>query len=146
MPSSKGQTILAALVLEQLKDIGCVDIAMDSNGLGYATLKGNCKEAATIALFAHLDTAIDVIGDTNAQIIKDYRGGNLKFLNDRNILSVANHPQLSEFIGDDIIMTDGTSVLGADDKAAIAAIVEAIRYIKNNDVPHGDLKVVLLHD
>lgn len=146
LPSSKGQTILAGLVLEQLKDIGCIDIAIDSNGLGYATLKGNCKEAPTIALFAHLDTAIDVLGDTNAQIIKDYRGGDLNFLNDSNTLSVANHPQLSEFIGDDIIMTDGTSVLGADDKAAIAAIVEAIRYIQNNDVRHGDLKVVLLPD
>ncbi|MGX9522591.1 peptidase T [Vibrio mediterranei] len=146
LPSTEGQEILASLVLEQLKDIGCIDISIDENGLGYATLKGNCETAPTIALFAHLDTAIDVIGDTNAQIITDYQGGNIKFLNEDRMLNVANNPQLDTFIGDDIIMTDGTSVLGADDKAAIAAIVESIRYIKNNDVTHGDLKIVLLPD
>lgn len=141
-PSTKGQLELGKLVVEELKDLGLSDVKQDENGYVYATLKSNIdKKVPTIGFIAHFDTSPDLDGKcTNPQIIQ-YEGGDIK-LNDKYSLTEKEFPTLKDLVGQELITTDGTTLLGADDKAGIAAIIDAMEYlIKNPDIKHGDIKI-----
>lgn len=141
-PSTKGQLELGKLVVEELKDLGLSNVKQDENGYVYATLKSNIdKKVPTIGFIAHFDTSPDLDGKcTNPQIIQ-YEGGDIK-LNDKYSLTEKEFPALKDLVGQELITTDGTTLLGADDKAGIAAIMDAMEHlIKNPDIKHGDIKV-----
>ena len=141
-PSTKGQLELGAILVEELKELGLDDVKQDENGYVYATLKSNIdKEVPTIGFIAHLDTSPDLDGKcTNPQIFT-YEGGDIK-LNDKYSMSQKEFPFLKELVGKEIITTDGTTLLGADDKAGIAAIIDAMEYlIANPEIKHGDIKI-----
>ncbi|EPQ7162524.1 peptidase T, partial [Escherichia coli] len=110
-------------------------------------LPANNPHAPSIVFFAHLDTAPDHSTDTHAVRVKQYNGGIIPFAGSRETFSPEDNPELLNYIGQDILVTDGTSLLGADDKAAIAAGVEALKYmIKTPTFSHGDIRLVLLPD
>ena len=141
-PSSEGQLELGKIIVEDLKEIGLEDVKQDENGYVYATLKSNIdKEVPTIGFIAHLDTAPDLDGKcTNPQIFT-YEGGDIK-LNDDYTMTVKDFPFLDDLVGQEIITTDGTTLLGADDKAGICEIMDAMQYlIDNPEIKHGDIKI-----
>lgn len=141
-PSSEGQLELGKMIVEDLKEIGLEDVKQDENGYVYATLKSNIdKEVPTIGFIAHLDTAPDLDGKcTNPQIFT-YEGGDIK-LNDEYTMTVEDFPFLDDLVGQEIITTDGTTLLGADDKAGICEIMDAMQYlIDNPEIKHGDIKI-----
>lgn len=141
-PSTKGQLELGKLVVDELKELGLSDVKQDENGYVYATLKSNIdKKVPTIGFISHFDTSPDLDGKcTNPQIFK-YEGGDIK-LNDKYSLTEKEFPALKDLVGQELITTDGTTLLGADDKAGIAAIMDAMEYLINNpDIKHGDIKV-----
>ena len=142
VPSTKGQLELGKILVEDLKEIGLEDVYQDENGYVYATLPSNIeKEVPTVGFIAHFDTSPDLDGKvTNPQIV-DYKGGDIK-LNDEYSLTVEEYPELEGLEGKTLITTDGTTLLGADDKAGIAEIVDAMEYlIGNPDIKHGTIKV-----
>lgn len=140
-PSSKGQLELGKILVEDLKEIGIEDAYQDEHGYVYGSLKGNSTDAPTIGLIAHMDTSPDMDGRCiNPQII-EYNGGDIK-LNEEYKLTVGEFPFLKDLIGHTVITTDGTTLLGADDKAGIAIIMEVIQYlIDNPEIKHGDIKI-----
>lgn len=141
-PSTSGQLELGALLVDELKEIGLRDVKQDKNGYVYATLKSNMdKKVPTIGFIAHLDTSPDLDGKcTNPQIIK-YEGGDIK-LNEQYMMTVKEFPFLKELIGQELMITDGTTLLGADNKAGIVEIITAMEYlIQNPDIKHGDIKI-----
>ena len=147
LPSSQNQYKLAQLVAKELMDAGASHVDIQDNAITTIRLDANQKNAPSIVFFAHLDTAPDHEGDTHAEIISNYQGGDIPFTNTDDKISVAGNPDLNNYLGQDIIVTDGTSLLGADDKAAIAAAVSAIKYmILHPDFKHGEIKLVLLPD
>lgn len=141
-PSTKGQLELGALLVKELKELGLEDVTQDENGYVYATLKSNIdKKVPTIGFIAHLDTSPDLDGKcTNPQIFT-YEGGDIK-LNNQYSLTVKEFPFLSDLVGKELITTDGTTLLGADDKAGIAAIMDALEYLVTHpEIKHGDVKI-----
>ena len=143
-PSSEGQRVFANYLVEELKSLGLEDAHVDDNSYVMATLKGNTEGVETIGFISHLDTAPDITGkNVNPQIIKNYDGNDIVLNNELNIItSPKNYPDLKKFIGEDLIVTDGTTLLGADDKAGIAEIITAIEYLVNNpQIKHGDVKI-----
>ena len=142
-PSSEGQRIFANYLVEELKSLG-LDVSIDKNSYIMATLKGNTEGIDAIGFISHLDTAPDVSGkDIKPRIIKNYDGKDIILNEELNIITKVNdYPELLNLIWEDLIVTDGTTLLGADDKAGIAEIITAIEYIVNNpDIKHGDIKV-----
>ena len=150
-PSTKGQLELGKILEKELKEIGLSDIFVDEFGYVYATLKGNSdkKDIPTIGFISHMDTAPDMSGkDVNPQIVKNY-DGDVVVLNEKlNIkLEPKELPELKNYIGKTLITTDGTTLLGADDKAGISEIVTAMEYLINNpDIKHGDIKICFTPD
>lgn len=148
MPSSDGQMVLAKKVAEELTSLGLSDVNVSERAIVTATLPANTDESLpTVAFFGHLDTSAEHTTDTHAQILP-YHGDDLCLNKDKNIfLRKSEFPELEDYLGDDIIVTDGTSLLGADDKAAIAAIVDAVQYfIQHPDIKHGPVKVGFVPD
>lgn len=142
-PSTKGQLKLAEILAEELKKIGINKVEISENGYVYAVLEKNCdKNIPTIGFIAHMDTAPDYCGlNVNPQIVQNYDGGDIK-LNDEVTLSPKFSPELRDYIGKTLITTDGTTLLGADDKAGIAEIMTAIEYLVNHpEIKHGDIKI-----
>lgn len=142
-PSTKGQLVLAEKLLNELKELGLKDARISEHGYVYATLEKNCnKDIPSIGFIAHMDTAPDYSGENvNPKIIENYDGGDIK-LNDTEILSPKFSPELRQYIGQRLITTDGTTLLGADDKAGIAEIMTAIEYLINHpEIEHGDIKI-----
>lgn len=150
-PSTKGQLELGKILEKELKEIGLSDVHIDEFGYVYATLKGNSdkKDIPTIGFIAHMDTAPDMSGkNVNPQIVENY-DGNVVVLNEElNIkLDPKELPELKNYIGKTLITTDGTTLLGADDKAGISEIITAMEYLINNpDVKHGDIKICFTPD
>lgn len=144
-PSTEKQFNLGKELVEELKALGLKDAAMDDNGYVMATLPSNIdKEVPNIGFIAHMDTSPDMTGEkVNPQIVKDYDGNDIVLNEERNIvLSPRDFPELKDYTGEDLITTDGTTLLGADDKAGIAEIVTAIEYLVNNpEVKHGTIKI-----
>lgn len=143
-PSSEGQRVFANYLVEELKSLGLEDAHVDENSYVMATLRGNTEGVETIGFISHLDTAPDVTGkNVKPKIIKNYDGKDIVLNEELNIITSSNdYPDLKKFIGEDLIVTDGTTLLGADDKAGISEIVTAIEYLVNNpEIKHGDIKI-----
>ena len=148
MPSSEGQRLLANQVAGELKALGLDDVAVSDRAIVTATLASNVEyPLPTVAFFGHLDTSAEQSNDTKAQVLP-YQGGELCLNAEKQIfLRQSEFPELGDYIGDDIIVTDGTSLLGADDKAAIASIVNAIQFlVQHPEIKHGPVKVGLVPD
>lgn len=142
VPSTKGQLELGKMLVEELKELGLEDIIQDKNGYVYATLPANTdREVPTIGFVAHFDTSPAMDGKViNPQIV-EYNGGDIK-LNDRYSITLDEFPELENLKGKTLITTDGTTLLGADDKAGIAEIMDAMEYlIANPDIKHGKIKI-----
>lgn len=143
-PSSEGQRVFANYLVDELKSLGLQDAHVDENSYIMATLKGNTEGIETIGFISHLDTAPDVTGkNVKPKIIKNYDGNDIILNEELNIItSPKDYSDLKKFIGEDLIVTDGTTLLGADDKAGIAEIITAIEYLVNNpQIKHGDVKI-----
>jgi tripeptide aminopeptidase len=149
-PSDPKQLELSKDLVEELKQIGLNDAAMDEYGYVMATLPSNSEKNVTpIAFIAHVDTSPAVSGkDVNPTIHKNYQGGDIVLPNDPNYkISPDSNPELNDMIGFDIITTDGTTLLGADDKAGIAEIMDALNYLATHpEIKHGDVKVCFTPD
>ena len=153
-PSTAKQLDLAKILVKELIDLGLKDAAMDEFGIVMATLPSNLAptEAAripVIGLIAHLDTSPEVSGkDVKPIIHQNYRGGDIKLPGDPNvIIRQSENPILAEKIGEDIVTSDGTTLLGADDKAGIAEIMSFLSYLqKHPDIKHGTLRIAFTPD
>lgn len=148
MPSSEGQRVLAEKVANELRALGLQEVNVSRHAIVTATLPANVDYSLpTVAFFGHLDTSAEHTADTHAQILP-YRGDDLCLNAERQIfLRQSEFPELANYLGDDIIVTDGTSLLGADDKAAIAAIVNAMQFlVAHPEIKHGPVKVGLVPD
>lgn len=149
-PSTPGQMIFAQHLEKELNDLGLKDISLDENGYLMATLPGNCsKDVPTIGFIAHVDTSPDMSGrHVTPRIIENYDGNDIVLNAENNIiLSPSKFPELTKYKGDSIIVTDGNTLLGADDKAGIAEIITAIDYLKNHsEIKHGDIRIAFTPD
>ncbi|WP_425449224.1 peptidase T [Dethiothermospora halolimnae] len=148
-PSTEIQFDLANILVDELKEMGIEDAHMDDNCYVMGTLKGNCKDAPTIGLIAHLDTSPDFSGkNVKPNIIKDYDGKDIVLNKEKDIvMKVEDFPYLEDYKGKTLITTDGTTLLGADDKAGIAEIITTIEYFINNpDIKRGDIKIAFTPD
>ena len=144
-PSSDIQWDLANLIVEDLKELGLKDISLDENCYIMATLPANCEdEIPTIGFIAHMDTAPTYNGiGVNPKIVEKYKGGDIVLNNELNIvLSPKDFSHLNNYIGQDLIVTDGKTLLGADDKAGIVEIIEAVKYLQEHpEIKHGEIKI-----
>ena len=144
-PSTQKQFNLAKEVEKELIAMGLTDVSLDENCYLMATLPANTqKKVPTIGFIAHFDTAPDMSGENvNPQIVKNYDGGDIVLNKEMNIvLSPNDFPELLNYVGEDLITTDGTTLLGADDKAGIAEIVSAMQYlIDNPHIEHGKIRI-----
>ncbi len=142
-PSTAKQFDLANLLVEELKELGLKNVEIDDKCYVMATLPANTdKDVPTIGFIAHVDTAPAVTGtNVNPQIHNNYQGGDIE-IGEGKIIDVANNPELNDMHGMDIITTDGTTLLGADDKGGIAEIMDALQYLKAHpEVKHGTIKI-----
>lgn len=149
-PSTPGQTVLGRHLVDELKSIGLQDAAIDANGYVIATLPANCKQdVPVIGFLAHMDTSYEISGtDVKPKLVKSYDGKDI-VLNESLgvVLSPNDFPDLLTYVGQDLITTDGTTLLGADNKAGIAEIIAAMEYLVTHpDVKHGTVKVAFTPD
>jgi len=149
-PSSPGQLELGRLLVAELQDLGLSDAAQDAHGIVLATLPANVKHAApTIAFNSHVDTSPETTGaNVKPQIIKNYDGRELVLPGDRSkVLRPSENAELAAAVGKTIITTDGTTLLGADDKAGVAVIMEAAQYLlEHPELPRGPVRIVFTCD
>ncbi len=149
-PSTPGQMIFAEYLKEQLEGMGLEDISLDANGYLMATLPANCDtDAPVIGFIAHLDTSPDMSGKhVKPRIVEGYDGLDIT-LNEKEgiVLSPMEFPELLNYVGQDLIVTDGTTLLGADDKAGIAEIVTAVAYLQAHpEIKHGKIRIAFNPD
>ena len=143
VPSTSKQLIFAKYLKEELEREGLADVEMDENGYIYATLKSNSKKnIPTVGFISHYDTSPDCSGaNVNPRIVTNYDGGDI-VLSEGIISSPSKFPELLAHKGEDLIVTDGHTLLGADDKAGIAEIVQAMVYLQQHpEIEHGDIRV-----
>ena len=143
VPSTSKQLVFARYLRDELKDEGFDDVEMDDNGYVYATLKSNMKKKVpTIGFISHYDTSPDCSGkDVKPRLIKNYDGCDIE-LSPGIVSSTKKFPELLAHKGEDIIVTDGHTLLGADDKAGIAEIVQAMCWLRDHDeIKHGDIRM-----
>lgn len=148
VPSTSKQLIFAKYLKEELEHEGLEDVEMDEKGYIYATLKANVKkEIPTIGFISHYDTSPDASGaNIKARVVKNYDGKDI-VLSEGIISSPSKFPELKAHIGEDLIVTDGHTLLGADDKAGIAEIVQAMCYLRDHDeIKHGDIRIAFNPD
>lgn len=144
-PSTEGQMVFARYLKEELESLGLEDVSLDDNGYLFATLPANAgEEVPTIGFIAHLDTSPDMSGkNVRPRIVRQYDGGDIVLCADEQVvLSPSRFPELLAHKGEDLIVTDGHTLLGADDKAGIAEIVSAIAWLKEHpEVKHGKVRI-----
>ncbi|MFT4121345.1 peptidase T [Bradyrhizobium sp.] len=149
-PSSEKQKDLGRVLVTELKAIGIADAHLDDYGYVYGTIPANSdKKVPVICFCSHMDTSPDVTGKgVKPQVVKNYRGGDIILPGDTSqVIRFAEHPALKNQIGNDIITTDGTTLLGADNKAGVAEIMDAAHFFINNpDVKHGTIKILFTPD
>ena len=148
VPSTSKQLLFAEYLKKELEAEGLSDVELDEKGYIYATLKSNVKEEVpTIGFISHYDTSPDCSGaDIKAQIVSNYNGGEIQ-LSEGIISSPRKFPELLHHIGEDLIVTDGHTLLGADDKAGIAEIVQAMCYLRDHkEIKHGDIRIAFNPD
>ena len=149
-PSTNGQTVLAEVLRNELEEIGLADVEVSKDGYVYATIESNTDEnIPTVGFIAHMDTSPDASGkDVKARIVSNYDGSDITLNKEKNItLGTKDFPELLKHKGEDIIVTDGTTLLGADDKAGIAEIMTAAEYlIKHDEIKHGRIRIAFTPD
>ncbi len=149
-PSTAKQKDLGRLLVAELRESGLADADMDDNGYVYATLPATSVKAVPVVCFcSHMDTSPDAPGAAvKPQIVRNYQGGDIALPADPSqVIRVAEHPALKDQIGNDIVTGDGTTLLGADNKAGLAEIVDAMRFLAGHpEIPHGTLKVLFTPD
>jgi tripeptide aminopeptidase len=149
-PSTEKQKDLGRLLVKELLEMGVSDAHLDEYGYVYATIPANTdKRVPVICFCSHMDTSPDCTGkDVKPQIVKDYRGGDIVLAADSaQIIRVADNPALADQTGNDIVTTDGTTLLGADNKAGVAEIMDAAYFLVNNpQVRHGTIKLLFTPD
>ncbi|AWC24799.1 Peptidase T [Aminobacter sp. MSH1] len=149
-PSTEKQKNLGRLLVEELQAIGLRDAHLDEHGYVYATIPSNSdKQVPVICFCSHMDTAPDFTGTgVKPQVIRNYAGGDIVLPGDPSrVIRVSEHPELNNQIGNDIVTTDGTTLLGADDKAGVAEIVAAAKVLVDNpDIRHGTVKILFTTD
>jgi tripeptide aminopeptidase len=149
-PSTTKQKNLGALLARELQEMGIRDAHLDEHGYLYATIPSNTgKHVPVICFCSHMDTSPDCTGkDVKPQIVRNYRGGDIVLPADpTQVIRAAEHPALKDQIGNDIITTDGTTLLGADNKAGLAEIMDAAQFlIDNPQVRHGEIKILFTPD
>ena len=141
-PSSEGQRLFARALQGELQQLGLSQVILDDNGYLTACLPGNQPEAPAIGLIAHMDTADYEAEFVVPQIVENYQGGDICLGKGDEVLAIRQYRFLKNYLGQDLITTDGTTLLGADDKAGIAEILTAIDHLQNHpEIPRGDLWV-----
>ena len=148
-PSSPGQLELGKLLMEEMKAIGLRDVGPHEGGVVMGTLPGNVDGAPTVAWLSHQDTSPEASGkDVKPNIIKDYDGRDIVLPGDKSkVIKVDEFPQLKELKGKTIITSDGTTLLGADDKAGIAVIMTTVAHLlEHPEIKHGPIRVVFTCD
>ena len=149
-PSTEKQKDLGRLLAGELQAMGLADAHLDEHGYVYATLPANTdKQVPVICFCSHMDTSPDCTGtNVKPQIVKNYRGGDIVLPADATqVIRAADHPALKDQIGNDIITTDGTTLLGADNKAGLAEIMDAAQFLLNNpQIRHGAIKILFTPD
>ena len=147
VPSSEGQRDLAKLLQEELHEMGLVDIELNEHAILTARLPGNVANVPTIGFVCHLDTVpVNLSPDVKARVLH-YEGGDVCLNADKDIwIRLSEHPELAAYAGQDIVFTDGTSVLGADNKAAIANVMTMLSIMTREARAHGDIRVAFVPD
>ena len=149
-PSTPGQMVFANYLKGELEKMGLSEITLDDNGYLMATLPANTdRNVPTIGFIAHLDTSPDMSGhNVKPRIVKAYDGGDITLNAEADVvLSPAQFPELKHYVGQDLIVTDGNTLLGADDKAGIAEIVSAIAYLQEHpEIKHGKIRIAFNPD
>ena len=144
-PSTPGQMVFARYLKDELESLGLQEVTLDDNGYLFATLPANTdEEVPVVGFIAHIDTSPDMSGKgVSPRIVRNYDGGDITLCADENIvLSPAQFPELLAHVGEDLIVTDGKTLLGADDKAGIAEIVSAIVYLQQHpEIKHGKIRI-----
>lgn len=148
-PSSSGQLELGKLVVEQLEEMGAADVSQDQHGIVMATIPGNIDGVPVVAFNAHFDTSPETpADDVKPQVIENYTGGDIPLNGDPSkVIQVASCNELEGLIGKTLITTDGTTLLGGDDKAGMAIMMELGNYLlENPEIPHGDIRLLFTCD
>ena len=148
VPSTPKQLVFAEYLKKELENEGLSDVEMDDMGYIYATLKANTKKPIpTIGFISHYDTSPDASGENiKARIVSNYNGGDIT-LSEGIVSSPSKFPELLAHVGEDLIVTDGHTLLGADDKAGIAEIVQAMCWLRDhNEIKHGDIRIAFNPD
>lgn len=149
-PSTEKQKNLSRLLVEELKAMGIKDMELDEHGYVYATIESNTEKAVPVICFcSHVDTAPDCTGtNVKPQVHNNYKGQDLVLPGDTSqVIKVSEHPELKNQIGNDIITTDGTTLLGADDKAGVAEIMDAAHYLMTHpEIKHGKIRILFTPD
>ena len=150
VPTTPGQMTFAQYLKEELQSMGLAEIVLDDKGYLYATLPSNStKELPVIGFISHLDTSPDMSGrDVKPRVVEAYGGGNVVLDEKENIVLSANDfPEILNYKGDDLVVTDGHTLLGADDKAGIAEIVSAVEYLQAHpEIEHGKIRIAFNPD
>ena len=149
-PSTEKQKNLGRLLAAELKDLGLTDAHLDEHGYVYATIPATTSKRVPVICFcSHMDTSPDCSGkDVKPQIVRNYQGGDITLPGDpTQVIRAAEHPELKHQIGNDIVTTDGTTLLGADNKAGVAEIMDAARFLlANPQIKHGTIKILFTPD
>ena len=150
VPTSEGQFVFARYLAEELEAMGLTEITLDEKGYLYATLPANCEKSVPVVGFiAHLDTSPDMSGkDVKPRVVQAYEGGDIVLCEkDDIVLKVSDFPEVEDYKGHDLVVTDGHTLLGADDKAGIAEIVSAIAYLQAHpEIKHGKVRIAFNPD
>ena len=150
VPTSEGQFVFARYLENELREMGLTEITLDDKGYLYATLPANCDDDIPVVGFiAHLDTSPDMSGkDVKPRVVQSYGGGDIVLCEQDNIvMKVSDFPEVEAYKGHDLIVTDGHTLLGADDKAGIAEIISAVAYLQAHpEIKHGKVRVAFNPD
>jgi tripeptide aminopeptidase len=149
-PSTEKQKNLGRLLVRELEEIGVADAHLDPHGYVYATIPANSSKQVPIICFcSHMDTSPDCSGtNVRPQIVRDYRGGDIRLCGDQSqVIRIADNPALTDQVGNDIVTSDGTTLLGADNKAGVAEIMDAAQVLlANPQIKHGTIKILFTPD
>ena len=149
VPSTPNQKVLAAALVEEMKKLGIADAFVDDKGYVYGTIpatKGK-EDKPVIGFIAHMDTAEDASGDNIKAKVVEYNGGDVLLNEEKQIvLSEKEYPDLKKYVGQHLMVTDGTTLLGADDKAGVAEIMAAVETMIEKNVKHGEVRVIFTTD
>ena len=149
VPTTEGQFVFARFLEQELKAMGLSDVVLDEKGYLYATLPANCdKELPVVGFIAHLDTSPDMSGKDVKPNVINYSGGNIVLsAKDDIVLRVSDFPEVQNYAGHELVVTDGHTLLGADDKAGVAEIITAIEYLQAHpEIEHGKIRIAFNPD